>query len=48
MRGRTEPQTSMLCLVSPEDRVPKDHPLRAIKRFSDEALKRLSPDLDAM
>ena len=48
MRGKTEPQTSMLCLVSLEERVPKDHPLRAIKRLADEALKRLSAELDGM
>lgn len=32
----------MLCLMSPECRVPTDHPLREIKALADRALKRLS------
>ncbi len=32
LRGKNTKQSSMLCLMSPEDRVPKKHPLRAIKR----------------
>ena len=42
MRGRASHQSSMLCLMSPEGRVPKDHPLRPIKALADAALKRLS------
>ena len=38
----------MLCLVSPESRVPRDHPLRAIRCLADEALGALSTDFDAM
>ena len=38
----------MLCLVSPESRVPADHPLRAIRRLADEALAALWSDFDAM
>ena len=38
----------MLCLVSPEDRVPRDHPLRGIKKLADEALKSLSRRFDRM
>jgi transposase len=38
----------MLCLVSPESFVPADHPLRQIKPLADQALKCLSPKLDAM
>lgn len=38
----------MLCLVSPESRVPSDHPLRDIKRLADAALRELSPVFDAM
>ena len=38
----------MLCLVSPESRVPNDHPLRGIKKLADAALKRLSRVFDAM
>lgn len=38
----------MLCLMSPEGRVPKDHPLRRIKRLADEALGELSEVFDEM
>lgn len=38
----------MLCLMSPEDRIPRDHPLRRIRALADEALKVLSPQFDAM
>lgn len=38
----------MLCLVSPDSRVPSDHPLRAIKKLADAALRELSPVFDAM
>ena len=48
MRGRREPQVSMLAFVDMETRVPTDHPLRTIKRFADEALIALSPVLEAM
>jgi hypothetical protein len=39
MRGRDTKQSSMLCLMSPEERVPADHPLRRIKKTTDEVLK---------
>ncbi|HEX6271491.1 MAG TPA: IS5 family transposase [Polyangiaceae bacterium] len=48
MRGRSSRQPSMLCLVSPESRVPNDHPLREIKRLADTALKKLSRVFNAM
>ena len=35
MRGRPEPQVSMLAFVDLESRVPLDHPLRTVKRFVD-------------
>ena len=38
----------MLALMSPEDMVPKDHPVRRIKKLADDALKDLSPTFDAM
>jgi transposase len=43
MRGADTKQSSMLMLMSPESRVPATHPLRAIKKLADEALKELSP-----
>ena len=38
----------MICLVSPESRVPAEHPLRDIKHLVEMALRRLSPVFDAM
>ena len=38
----------MLCLVSPEERVPKDHPLREIRRLADVALATMSDGFDAI
>ena len=48
MRGRQEPQVTMLAFVDLEERVPADHPLRTIKALADEALTRLSPEFDRM
>jgi transposase len=48
MRGLDKKQASMLCLLSPESRVPTDHPLRSIKKLADAALSELSPTFDAM
>jgi hypothetical protein len=48
MRGEDKKQSSMLMLMSPETRVPQDHPLRAIKALADKALAKLSPVFDAM
>jgi transposase len=43
MRGADEQSGSMFSYVSLEERVPQDHPLRAIRRITDRALERLSP-----
>ena len=48
MRGMSEKQSVMLSFISPEKRVPKDHPLRRIKTMADEELKWLSPRFDRM
>lgn len=37
MRGRHDPQVSMPAFIDPEERVPRDHPLRVIKRLADAA-----------
>ena len=42
MRGADERSGSMFSYVSLEERVPADHPLRAIRRITDRALERLS------
>lgn len=48
MRGKPQTQSSMLSLRTPEERVAKDHPLRAVKALADEALRELSPVFDGM
>jgi transposase len=48
MRGRRDPQATMLAFVDLEERVPRSHPLRVIKQFADRALQELSPVFDAM
>ena len=40
MRGADEQPGSMFSYVSLEERVPQDHPLRAIRRITDRALDR--------
>jgi transposase len=48
MRGRRERQATMLAFVDLEERVPRNHPLRVVKRFADRALSELSPVFDQM
>src|SRR3954454_1872631 len=48
MRGADHQQSAMFSYLSPEDRVPSDHPLRPIRKMVDEALKALSPLFDEM
>jgi transposase len=48
MRGADTKQSSMLCLMSPESRVPDSHPLRGIKRIADDVLDEMSPLFDEM
>ena len=48
MRGRPNPQRSLLAIVDLEERIPRDHLLRRIKEVADAALARLSPVFDGM
>jgi transposase len=48
MRGADHQQSSMFSYISAERRVPKDHPLRAIRAMTDGALGELSPRFDAI
>ncbi len=48
MRGQDHQQSSMFSYLSPEQRVRKDHPLRAIRAMADRALANLSERFDAM
>src|ERR1700721_2019066 len=43
MRGDDNQQEGMFSYVSPEKRVPADHPLRSIRKMVDEILKEMSP-----
>jgi transposase len=43
MRGKDTQQSAMFSYLSPEERVPADHPLRAIRVMVDVALRALSP-----
>lgn len=48
MRGDDQPQAAMVSYISPEARVPYDHPLRAIRAMVEAVLKELSPQLDRL
>lgn len=48
MRGDDRQTGWMFSYVSPEDRVPADHPLRPIRRMTDAIFDRLSPRFDRL
>src|SRR6266496_2445196 len=48
MRGTDQQQSQMFSYLSPETRVRKDHPLRAMRKMVDEVLSALSPPFDRM
>src|SRR4051795_7815232 len=48
MRGMDHHQADMFSYLSPEARVGKDHPLRAVRSMTDEILSNMSPLFDAM
>ncbi len=48
MRGDNEQQAGMFSYLSPEQRVPADHPLRAMRKMTDEVFKQLSPHFDKL
>src|SRR5205814_8221010 len=43
MRGKDEQQLDVFSYVSPEQRVPQDHPLRSLRAMTDQALRDLQP-----
>src|ERR1700736_973684 len=45
MRGDDNQQEGIFSYISPEKRVPADHPLRPIRKMVDEILKEMSPQL---
>jgi transposase len=48
MRGDDQQQSGMFSYVSLEDRVPQDHPLRAIRKSVDEVLRSMAKDFDGL
>ena len=48
MRGDERIQDGMFSYVSLEQRVPQDHPLRAVRKLTDAVLRRLSPELETL
>src|ERR1700751_5096778 len=48
MRGADYEQSAMFSYISAERRVPRDHPLRAIRTMADVALRDLSKGFDAL
>jgi len=48
MRGDDPQAAHMFSYISPEQRVPADHPLRAIRRLTDDALRALSPQFEQL
>jgi hypothetical protein len=45
MRGKDNRQEGMFSYVSPEKRVPADHPLRSVRKMVDEVPKGISPQI---
>jgi transposase len=48
MRGSDTQQAALFSYVSPEKRVPVDHPLREVRETTERVLQRLSPRFEAM
>ncbi len=48
MRGNDDKTDDLFSYISPEQRVPQDHPLRPIRKMVDAALDRLSPEFEKM
>jgi transposase len=48
MRGDEEEQGGFIMFTNMEDRIPADHPLRAVRRIVDRALSEMSPLFDSL
>jgi len=48
MRGDDQQSGHLFSYLSPEQRVPADHPLRTVRRMTDEALRQLSSQFEAI
>ena len=48
MRGKDEQQLDVFSYISPEQRVPQDHPLRSLRAMTDGALQQLRPRFNSL
>ena len=48
MRGKKQAQRQFVAMIDVNARIPEHHPLREIKRLSEEVFSRLSPRFEAM
>ena len=48
MRGQNAHKAQIFSYISPEERVPADHPLRSIRSMVDKALRALSPEFEEL
>ena len=48
MRGIDTNQSPLFSYVSQEDRIPKDHPLRAIRKMTDDVLEAMSKKFEEL
>jgi len=48
MRGKDEQQLDVFSYISPEQRVPQEHPLRSLRAMTDEALQQLRPRFNSL
>lgn len=48
MRGRTTAQTSFLCFVNVEDRIPRQHPIRQVKSMIDVVLRGMDASFEKL
>ena len=48
MRGKKQAQRQFVAMIDVNARIPQGHPIREIKRLSDEVFSRLSPRFEAM
>ena len=48
MRGKDDQQLDVFSYISPEQRVPQNHPLRPLRPMTDEALQQLKPRFNSL
>ena len=48
MRGWENPQGKLFYHLNPEEMIPSNHPIRQIRAICDQALDKISPQLDSL